>query len=468
MINKLKNQLLNLGFVVDNEYLTKYCELIVSNLNRNSVKHQTQSHHVVPVFYYKHQHKGLTSKQARVIADEDSQNIKVNLLYFEHILAHWFLYKSIIDDTYFKYVSVYSLFYMLNSKTLPEHEQDIIQQAINYGEVYSNFCVQQSIKFRGKPGKTKGIKATEETRKKLSLSHMGQKQSQEAKLKKSMSLKKAYEEGRKSRERTQEQREKISNTIRGSKVMNNGQCDKVVKSHDIERYLNDGWVFGYLDTYERRQQYQLAADKQRETNKNRIIVRMTNGIDNRVAHSIEEKLMYEELGYWNGLTKSKSIRTKPAPKYVLMTDMSKNYHAYNQQQIDEYLSMGLVMGTYKQNLKKQQKDVVKQRKNPYWTEDDDALLRQLFNQGLSVEEISQYFKSRKQSAVKNRMYLLGLGNKYKHFRGKFICIDTGKVYNNLKDASTELNIDRQYILNVLRGVQKTSGGYTFKVIEEEK
>lgn len=81
-------------------------------------------HHAIPVFYYKKQ-GNTNSREARKLADLDVNNIIVNLTHANHVLAHWYLFKCVNSD-YYRYVSSYALFYMLNITELPEEESDII------------------------------------------------------------------------------------------------------------------------------------------------------------------------------------------------------------------------------------------------------------------------------------------------------------------------------------------------------
>lgn len=46
-----------------------------------------------------------------------------------------------------------------------------------------------------------------------------------------------------------------------------------------------------------------------------------------------------------------------------------------------------------------------------------------------------------------------------------ICIETGKHYKSLREASEDLNINRSGITQMLRGKAKTCGGYTFAYLE---
>lgn len=75
------------------------------------------------------------------------------------------------------------------------------------------------------------------------------------KLKRSLSLKKAYAEGRHNVNFTVEVRRKMSEkakarphppTTLGNKWMNNGEIQKFIKANEIEIYLSNNWVFGQL------------------------------------------------------------------------------------------------------------------------------------------------------------------------------------------------------------------------------
>jgi len=45
---------------------------------------------------------------------------------------------------------------------------------------------------------------------------------------------------------SEEQKQKISNTIKGSKWMNNNMVQLQVKSYEINDYINKGYIFGKL------------------------------------------------------------------------------------------------------------------------------------------------------------------------------------------------------------------------------
>ena len=70
----------------------------------------------------------------------------------------------------------------------------------------------------------------------------------------------------------------------------------------------------------------------------------------------------------------------------------------------------------------------------------------------------------------NRKYNInyGSGNKRRGEKHKkpIYCLETDKIYNSAKQASEELNIKRENIVNVLRGRQKQAKGYTFRYVSQ--
>ena len=78
---ELKVKILATNYFIDNEYLDKYCELIELNKNTKKERPKTQSHHIIPVSYF---------KLSELPIDNSKEN-RVNLLYKDHILAHYYL-----------------------------------------------------------------------------------------------------------------------------------------------------------------------------------------------------------------------------------------------------------------------------------------------------------------------------------------------------------------------------------------
>lgn len=94
---KLKEKLLSLDLVIDNEYLDKYCELIESNKDTKREKFKTQKHHIIPRYYYKYNN---------LEVDNSKENI-VNLSHIDHILAHLMLCKC--SSNYYMFANSFAL-----------------------------------------------------------------------------------------------------------------------------------------------------------------------------------------------------------------------------------------------------------------------------------------------------------------------------------------------------------------------
>lgn len=80
-MQELKKKLLSLGIFEDNEYLDFYCTLIDKNKDTKKEKFKTQKHHIIPKCYYK----------LNNLEIDNSDSNCVNLLYKDHILAHYYL-----------------------------------------------------------------------------------------------------------------------------------------------------------------------------------------------------------------------------------------------------------------------------------------------------------------------------------------------------------------------------------------
>lgn len=79
----LKERLLQTELFEDNIYLDRYCDLIETNLKNIYIKNKSQRHHIIPKSYYLYMHKKI----------DNSINNIINLLYKDHVLAHYYLAK---------------------------------------------------------------------------------------------------------------------------------------------------------------------------------------------------------------------------------------------------------------------------------------------------------------------------------------------------------------------------------------
>ena len=114
-----KEVLLNYEGFIDNEYLDKYCELVNKNIDRFYEKFKTQKHHIIPVLWYKYRvTHDLSSKDQdylfyKKLADRDVNNCIVNLLYPDHVLAHYYL--SLCTEGQIKFANQNAVFHVLGN-----------------------------------------------------------------------------------------------------------------------------------------------------------------------------------------------------------------------------------------------------------------------------------------------------------------------------------------------------------------
>lgn len=102
-----KNLLLETNYFIDNEYLTNYCDLMNKNIAADYIYGKSQKHHVIPVCTYGIK-QNINRKENIKSADIDPNNIQVNLLYKDHILAHYYLCLCCSSEIFYK------LFFGLN------------------------------------------------------------------------------------------------------------------------------------------------------------------------------------------------------------------------------------------------------------------------------------------------------------------------------------------------------------------
>lgn len=115
MTQTISESLLDTGMFIQNDYFDSYVDLIVKNAATVKVAHSTQTHHIIPQYYYVN--KGLK-------IDNSESNI-VELLYTDHLIAHYYLAMCSInsDD---KARNALSIRYILNGKTLDSFSIDEI------------------------------------------------------------------------------------------------------------------------------------------------------------------------------------------------------------------------------------------------------------------------------------------------------------------------------------------------------
>lgn len=273
MYNKLTNKLLNCHIFIDNMYFREYIEFVITRLNNVKVKNKTQIHHIIPKCYYK-------SKNIKI--DETKDNL-VNLLYRDHIYAHYLLSLCTIDE--FKYKMINAFTHLLSCDTISCDERTFFEHLDNYQKMYEEFNKYKSISQSGKVGSSNGKVAINKDGKLKFVSKDklvdylgcgwvkgGLSQSLETKLKrantiKSKNLKRSEETRKKISDirkkkfvsgelvpynkgvigmyhKTPEQIKNLSCVMSSLKTINKDGVEKRVVQEELEQYLKDGWLLG--------------------------------------------------------------------------------------------------------------------------------------------------------------------------------------------------------------------------------
>lgn len=113
----IKQTFLSFPEIIDNNFLTNYCTLVVKNDKKRHVKFETQCHHIVPRAFSK-------SKNAPV---DNSKNNLAILSYSDHVLAHYYLVEC-MRESQLRYKMLCALTYLYSnaSKKNRRHRTKII------------------------------------------------------------------------------------------------------------------------------------------------------------------------------------------------------------------------------------------------------------------------------------------------------------------------------------------------------
>ena len=125
---QLKVKLVALGCFKANKYLDEYVQLCITKLQMAKAKFKTNAHHIIPRKYYKVNNLPL---------DNSSQNL-VNLSYYDHIIAHYYLVLCSVQ-TYLQYSNAVAFVMLTNNKFLTVDEIKKIKNLDRYLEVYKNY-----------------------------------------------------------------------------------------------------------------------------------------------------------------------------------------------------------------------------------------------------------------------------------------------------------------------------------------
>lgn len=123
----LLDELKNLPYFVDNEYLSKYVRLVEIHSNTRGRHTLTNEHHIIPRSWFK-----LMRKEV----DNSPHNL-VTLTYREHVLAHYFLCLCTKDEL--KFANELALIGLVNRKCLSESNRQLVKHLPLYNNIYESY-----------------------------------------------------------------------------------------------------------------------------------------------------------------------------------------------------------------------------------------------------------------------------------------------------------------------------------------
>lgn len=123
----VKNTLLQHPGFIDNEYLELYCRLIERN-SRTPLRHRiTNSHHIIPKSWFKLNNKTI----------DNSQSNLVNLVYRDHVLAHYYLCLCTVDEL--QYANELALMCLVSRNKLNVVDKQLISGLPLYNNIYEHY-----------------------------------------------------------------------------------------------------------------------------------------------------------------------------------------------------------------------------------------------------------------------------------------------------------------------------------------
>lgn len=234
MNNELKEKLIALNIVEDNEHLDKYLSIITNNTKTLRLKYKTQKHHIIPRAVFTHNKEPL---------DNSDSNI-VNLEYKDHILAHYYLYRCAIG--WFKYPAAKAVDYLVKRiESIRVKPNAFNQIEINFSEDELLMLLPElaEIQERAKVGEHNRLSGGKWVNNGKVQKYISGEALQEFLLNND-----SWKIGK--LPVSKETREKLSQrkpNNAGTKVVNNGQCNKYIPISEVSEYLNNGWMLGRFD-----------------------------------------------------------------------------------------------------------------------------------------------------------------------------------------------------------------------------
>lgn len=123
----LKTTLLSKEGFIDNDYLELYCRLIERNIRTIRKPRLTNKHHIIPKAWFKLNYQEI---------DNSLSNL-VNLIYREHVLAHYYL--CLCTEGPLKWANELAFICLISRKKLSAPDRQLICNLPAYNNIYEDY-----------------------------------------------------------------------------------------------------------------------------------------------------------------------------------------------------------------------------------------------------------------------------------------------------------------------------------------
>lgn len=227
----LRERLLSTDLFLENDYFEKYIDLINNNLITKKQSFKTQCHHILPAVVFK----------LNNWSNKDDKRNLVNLLYKDHILAHYFLALCCKDEelSYKMYCALNFILGKIKQNNIDTMEFEVFLKSLpKYQELYEKSKQHCAAKIRGTTHNT-----SDETKAKISAANRGRVYINKDHTIKSIKpenldlfLNDGWAQGNPNSNKR--------NVRKGCTIVHKDNIEKYIERVDLEKYLEEGWVRG--------------------------------------------------------------------------------------------------------------------------------------------------------------------------------------------------------------------------------
>lgn len=227
----IREKMLSTGLFEENIFFNKYCDLIEQNETTKKQRYKTQKHHIIPVVVYKIFNMDGVNK---------ADNL-VNLLYKDHILAHYYLALCAKQET-FRYKMTIAIQFILGKAKQVKNNVEELKQYVSKLDEYQQLY-EESKKYCGDLFRGTTHETSQETKNKIGKANKGRVYVHKDGVVRSLKTEDVEfftENGWTLGNPNCFKR----NTRKGSIVINKDGIEKYIDKNELDAYIINGWVPG--------------------------------------------------------------------------------------------------------------------------------------------------------------------------------------------------------------------------------